>query len=52
MLDPFNGSGTSMIFAARNHVRAIGIDLNKEYCEHTVSELNACRRHGTWRVRP
>ena len=39
MLDPFNGSGTSMIFAARSHVRAIGIDLNKEYCEHTVSEL-------------
>lgn len=43
VLDPFNGSGTSMIFAARSHVRAIGIDLNKEYCEHTVSELKRLR---------
>lgn len=39
VLDPFNGSGTSMIFARQHGFRSIGIDLNEEYCAHGVEEL-------------
>lgn len=34
VLDPFNGSGTSMVCAAKSGFRSIGIDLNREYCGH------------------
>ncbi len=33
VLDPFAGSGTSLLFAKRHGYRAIGIDIKKEYCE-------------------
>ena len=33
VLDPFGGSGTSLLFAKRHGFRAIGIDIKKEYCE-------------------
>ncbi len=33
VLDPFAGSGTSLLFAKRNGFRSIGIDIKKEYCE-------------------
>ncbi|SFT92656.1 site-specific DNA-methyltransferase (adenine-specific) [Actinopolyspora lacussalsi subsp. righensis] len=39
VLDPFNGSGTSMSFARKQGYRSIGIELNKEYCEHAVSHM-------------
>jgi site-specific DNA-methyltransferase (adenine-specific) len=39
VLDPFNGSGTSMIFARKHGFRSIGIDLNEEYCEDTARAL-------------
>jgi len=39
VLDPFNGSGTSMIFARKHGFRAIGIDLNRQYCEDTAAAL-------------
>jgi site-specific DNA-methyltransferase (adenine-specific) len=39
VLDPFNGSGTSMTFARRNGFRSIGIDLSKPYCEEAVASL-------------
>jgi len=33
VLDPFGGSGTSLLFAKRNGFRSIGIDIKEEYCE-------------------
>src|SRR5699024_10250887 len=31
VLDPFTGSGTSLLASKRNHRKSIGIDLNEEY---------------------
>jgi len=39
VLDPFNGSGTSMVFARKHGFRSIGVDLSKEYCEDTAIAL-------------
>jgi site-specific DNA-methyltransferase (cytosine-N4-specific) len=39
VLDPFNGSGTSMIFARKHGFRSIGIDLSEQYCEDTARAL-------------
>ncbi|MXY10161.1 MAG: site-specific DNA-methyltransferase [Acidimicrobiaceae bacterium] len=39
VLDPFNGSGTSTIFARAHGFRSIGIDLSREYCEHAAEAL-------------
>jgi site-specific DNA-methyltransferase (cytosine-N4-specific) len=39
VLDPFNGSGTSMAFARKNGFRSIGIDLNEGYCEQAANRL-------------
>jgi site-specific DNA-methyltransferase (cytosine-N4-specific) len=39
VLDPFAGSGTSLVFARRNGFRAIGIDIKKEYCEVMKASL-------------
>jgi site-specific DNA-methyltransferase (cytosine-N4-specific) len=33
VLDPFAGSGTSLLFAKRNGFRSIGIDIKEEYCK-------------------
>jgi site-specific DNA-methyltransferase (cytosine-N4-specific) len=33
VLDPFAGSGTSLLFAKKNGFRSIGIDIKEEYCE-------------------
>lgn len=33
VLDPFGGSGTSLLFARRHGYRSIGIDIKREYCE-------------------
>jgi len=33
VLDPFAGTGTSLLFARRNGFRSIGIDIKEEYCE-------------------
>jgi site-specific DNA-methyltransferase (adenine-specific) len=33
VLDPFAGSGTSLVFARQCGFRAIGIDIKREYCE-------------------
>lgn len=32
VLDPFNGSGTSMVVASAHGKRSIGIDLSRDYC--------------------
>lgn len=39
VLDPFAGSGTSIIYARRHGFRAIGIDIKKEFCELMVKSL-------------
>jgi site-specific DNA-methyltransferase (cytosine-N4-specific) len=39
VLDPFNGVGTSMLFAYAQGFRSIGIDLNESYCEYAASSL-------------
>jgi site-specific DNA-methyltransferase (adenine-specific) len=39
VLDPFNGSGTSMIFAREHGFRSIGIDLSEQYCEEVARAL-------------
>jgi site-specific DNA-methyltransferase (adenine-specific) len=33
VLDPFAGSGTTLLFARQQGFRAIGIDIKREYCE-------------------
>lgn len=39
VLDPFVGSGTTMVFAKTYGFRSIGIDLNLEYCRQTADAL-------------
>jgi site-specific DNA-methyltransferase (cytosine-N4-specific) len=39
VLDPFSGSGTSMVFARKNGFRSIGIDLSEDYCEQAADRL-------------
>lgn len=39
VLDPFAGSGTSLIFARKHGFRAIGIDIKKEFCELMAQRL-------------
>lgn len=41
VLDPFCGSGTTMIAALRNGRNSIGIDIDKEYCRMTARYLKA-----------
>lgn len=39
VLDPFNGVGTSMVFARSHGFRSIGIDLVEEYCAEAAEEM-------------
>ncbi len=39
VLDPFAGSGTTLLFARKNGFRAIGIDIKEEYCRAMTSAL-------------
>jgi site-specific DNA-methyltransferase (cytosine-N4-specific) len=41
VLDPFSGSGTSLIFARKHGFRAIGIDIKTEFCDLMVEQLCA-----------
>lgn len=41
VLDPFGGSGTSLVFARKHGFRAIGIDLKTEFCQLMVEQLRA-----------
>jgi site-specific DNA-methyltransferase (cytosine-N4-specific) len=44
VLDPFGGSGTSLVFARRHGFRAIGIDIKTEFCQLMVEQLRAVNR--------
>ena len=39
MLDPFMGSGTTLLVAIQHGCRAIGIDSDESHCEQTVKRL-------------
>jgi site-specific DNA-methyltransferase (cytosine-N4-specific) len=39
VLDPFGGSGTSLIFARKFGFRAIGIDLNPDFCRVMAEQM-------------
>lgn len=41
VLDPFAGSGTSLLFAKRNRLRSIGVDIKREYCEVMRDSIRA-----------
>jgi len=40
VLDPFLGSGTTLIACYQNQRKAIGVDINTEYCELTKKRLS------------
>jgi len=40
VLDPFSGTGTSAVVAARYHRHWIGIDLNQGYCEMSYARMS------------
>ncbi|HHX37453.1 MAG TPA: site-specific DNA-methyltransferase [Clostridiaceae bacterium] len=40
VLDPFSGSGTTAVVAAKNNRRWIGIDANQAYCELSKERMN------------
>lgn len=39
VLDPFSGSGTTLLFARKNGFFGVGIDLNGDYCAQSVVRL-------------
>ncbi len=39
VLDPFAGSGTSLIYARKHGFRCIGIDIKEEFCEQIKDQL-------------
>lgn len=39
VLDPFNGSGTSTVFARTHGFRSIGIDISASYCKQAAEAL-------------
>jgi len=44
VLDPFAGSGTSLVFARKHGFRCIGIDVKEEFCELMKNDLIELRR--------
>ena len=49
VLDPFAGSGTSLLYARKHGFRAIGIDISSKFCDLMVDRLQSIegREHGS-----
>lgn len=43
ILDPFLGSGTTLIWCAQNNFKGIGFELNKEYFELSKEKIDDCK---------
>jgi DNA modification methylase len=44
VLDPFCGSGTTLVVARRNGRGFVGIDINKDYCQMSLRRLNTLQQ--------
>jgi DNA modification methylase len=42
VLDPFCGTGTTMIAALQNHRNSIGVEIDDEYCRMAAGQLGSC----------
>lgn len=47
IIDPFVGTGTTLVAAQREGRRAIGIEINEEYCKIAVERL---RQRSLWQI--
>jgi site-specific DNA-methyltransferase (adenine-specific) len=43
IIDPFMGTGNSLVAAKRQRIPAIGVDINPEYCKEAKRRLLKCR---------
>ena len=50
ILDPFMGSGTTMVSAKRESRKAIGVDISSKYCEIAVKRLTVEENHNQGRL--
>jgi len=46
ILDPFMGSGTTLISAFKHKRKAIGVDISKQYCDYAVNRLKMAGING------
>mgnify|MGYP001435469877 CR=1 FL=1 len=44
VLDPFCGSGTTLLMARKNGRGFVGIDINKDYCDMSLRRLNGLQQ--------
>lgn len=47
ILDPYMGSGTTLVAAQREGCRAVGIEINEDYCKIAVDHL---RQRSLWQI--